>query len=78
MQPRDMRPFVLEDPYWNPGYARVKHQEPTAQVPQATAQAPQATARVPRNGLEQILSSAAFAGDSAFIGICFDFDPLGH
>jgi len=58
MKPNDMRPFVIRDAYWNPGYVPVEQDEPAAPMPLAS--------------LEQLLDSAAFAGDSAYIGLCFD------
>ena len=60
MSSQDLRPFVVEDPYWNPGYAPAQ--------PAADA------AQVPREGFELLLDSAAISGDSAFIGVCFDLD----
>ena len=58
---QDLRPFVIEDSYWNPGYAPAKLAE-------------DAPALVPREGFELMLDSAAISGDSAFIGVCFDLD----
>ena len=58
MKPRDLRPWYVNDPVWTPGYVA----QPEETLPR----------EVPLEGFEQLLESAAFAGDSAFIGVCFE------
>jgi len=64
MQGRDMRPWLVKDPHWTPGY-----------VPQPEEKTP---TRMPLEALGKLLDAAAFGGSSAFASICFDVDPLEH
>lgn len=64
MQARDMRPWMVKDPHWTPGYVEPPEQEMPV--------------RIPSDGLCLLLSAAAFGGCSAFVDICFDVEPLEH
>jgi len=61
---RDMRAWMVKDPYWTPGY-----------VPRAEEKTP---ARMPLEALGNLLDAAAFGGDSAFVGVCFDLEQPDH
>jgi len=58
MKDRDMRHWLVRDNPWSPAYDERFPARPAVHV------SPEA--------LGQLLDSAAFAGDSAFLGICFD------
>jgi hypothetical protein len=58
MKAKDLRPWVVNDPTWTPGYVAPSGESIANDVPPG--------------GFEQLLDSAAAAGDSAFIGVCFD------
>ena len=60
MKGQDLRPWLVQDPTWT--------RTPSAPPEEA------ATARMDLDGVERLLQSAATAGDSAYIGICFDFE----
>ena len=61
MKARDLRPFVVQDPHWTPGYV-------------TPADEPVVPTAVTLQGFEGLLNAAASTGDSAFIGVCFDLD----
>ena len=64
MKTPDLRPFVVQDPNWTPGY-----------VPPPVEQAP--CARMTLDGLKRLLDAAASSGDSAFVGLCFELENRG-
>ena len=57
---RDLRPWFVNDRNFTPGY-----------MPPPDEHAP---ARVTIEGMERLLDSAAVAGDSAYLGVCFELE----
>ena len=70
MQPQDLRTWLVLDPNFTPGYV-----PPQSDAPRRF-DAP--AARMPLFAVENLLASAAFAGSSAFVDICFDLDSPEH